>query len=97
MVMNLFKKTDVVLEGDTATPSTPYRVCMFRVTGRKPDNELSRKVRAALQTAVPGCEVADLPLADVKEAEKMGLRFRLSYYGEQVPGEKIRDAVLKAL
>jgi hypothetical protein len=97
MVATLFRKPGVVIETDEATPGTPFRVCTFRVVGRKPGNELVRKVRAALQLAVPGCEVLDLPAADVKEAAKLGMRFRMRYYGQQVPGDRIKDAVARAV
>ena len=97
MLMNLFSKPDLIIESDEATPSTPFRICTFRVTGRKADAELARKVRAALQTAVPGCECQELPLTNVKEASKLGARFRMSYYGAQVPPEKIKQAVEQAV
>jgi len=97
MVMNFFSKPAVIIESDEAAPGTPFRMCTFRVTGRKADAGLARKVRAALQLAVPGCECQELPLANVREASKMGARFRLRYYGEQVHGDKIKDAVLKGI
>jgi hypothetical protein len=97
MVMNLFRKPELIIETDEATPSTPFRICTFRVTGRKANPELARKVRAALQMAVPGCECQELPPADVREASKMGARFRLQYYGQQVPGDKIKKTVEQAL
>jgi hypothetical protein len=97
MIKDLFSKPDVIIEADAANPGTPFRTCTLRVTGRSVSPELARKVRAALQLAKPGCEVTELPLADVREASKLGARFRMTYYGEQHPADQIKSAVLKAL
>jgi hypothetical protein len=97
VVTGLFRKPDVVIETDEVIPGTPFRVCTFRVVGRKPGDELARKVRAVLQVAVPGCEVLDLPVPAVREATKLGMRFRVRYYGQQVPGEIIKDAVVRGV
>ncbi len=97
MLKDIFGKTEVVIETDAATPGTPFRVCTFRVAGKRCDGECVRKVRAALQMLTPGCEVLDLPPADGKQATKLGLRFRMSYHGQQVPSDQVKQAVERAL
>ena len=97
MNLNPFAKFEVTIETDEATPGTPFRVCHLRVSGRRCDSNCVRKVRAALQMLDPACEVQQLPMPDGREASKLGALFRMGYYGAQVPPEKIKQAVERAL
>ncbi len=97
MTLNPFAKYDVVVESDDATPGTPFRTTTFRVYGRDCRRECIQKVRAALQMMKPGCEVLDLPQPAGRDAHKMGLRFRLSYHGEQIAADRIKATVAAAL
>ncbi|GEM_PF-3360374 len=95
--MDPFSRQTAVIETDGLISGTPFRVCTFRVTGGQCGKECVQKVRAALQVLITGCEVQELPGLNSPEARKLGVRFKLRYYGAQTPGEKIKEAIEKAL
>jgi hypothetical protein len=95
---NPFAKPDVRVEGDEPLSGTPYRNCHVVVrTGSLSQRELER-VRAAIATVIsnPEVSVAYSGEASLLDRERI-VRLRVTYYGKQVAGTKVAEAVRSVL